>query len=56
MSSADTETEAAPEAPSDDRREALLATFTEHLGDAVVASHIRPGLGLWIRVTTSGCA
>ena len=44
--------EAAPEAPSDDRREALLATFTDHLGDAVVDSHIRPGQGLWIRVAT----
>jgi NADH-quinone oxidoreductase subunit C len=53
---AETEAEAAPEAPSDDRREALLATFTEHLGDALLASHIRPGLGLWIRVTTDAWA
>jgi NADH-quinone oxidoreductase subunit C len=42
----------APEAATDDRREALLAIFGEHLGDALVGSHIRPGLGLWIRVTT----
>ena len=45
-----------PAAPSDERREALLATFTEHLGDAVVASHIRPGQGLWIRVATDAWA
>ena len=36
----------------DERREALLAIFAEHLGDAVVASHIRPGEGLWIRIAT----
>jgi NADH-quinone oxidoreductase subunit C len=44
--------EAAPEAPRDEAREALLAEFTEHLGDAVLESHIRPGQGLWIRVAT----
>jgi NADH-quinone oxidoreductase subunit C len=44
--------EAAPDAPQDDARAALLAEFTEHLGDAVVDSHIRPGQGLWIRVAT----
>jgi NADH-quinone oxidoreductase subunit C len=44
--------EAAPEAPRDDQREALLAVFGEHLGDAVVGSYIRPGQGLWIRVAT----
>ncbi len=42
----------APEAPTDDRREALLAVFGEHLGDAVVGHHIKPGLALWIRVAT----
>jgi NADH-quinone oxidoreductase subunit C len=47
-----TDTEAASEAPSDDRREALLAVFREHLGDAVVDHHLKPGLGLWIRVAT----
>ena len=46
------EPEAAPEAPRDDAREALLAEFTEHLGDAVLESHLRPGQGLWIRVAT----
>lgn len=44
--------DAAPEAPSDEAREALLAVFSEHLGDALVQSHIKPGLGLWIRVAT----
>ncbi|MEQ1785908.1 MAG: NADH-quinone oxidoreductase subunit C [Acidimicrobiales bacterium] len=51
-----TTTEAAPEVASDDQREALLATFTEHLGDAVVGSHIKPGQGLWIRVATAAWA
>ncbi len=41
-----------PETPADDRREALLAVFVEHLGDAVVDHHIKPGLALWIRVST----
>ena len=46
--------EAAPEAeePRDERREELLAAFTERLGDAVVDHHVRPGHGLWIRVAT----
>ena len=44
--------DAPPEVATDDRREALLAVFTEHLGDAVVDSLIKPGQGLWIRVTT----
>ncbi|HEY9556528.1 MAG TPA: NADH-quinone oxidoreductase subunit C [Acidimicrobiales bacterium] len=49
----DTATEEAPvEAPTDDRREAVLAVLSEHLGDALVDSHIKPGLGLWVRVTT----
>lgn len=42
----------APEAARDERREALLAVFTEHLGDAVVGSHVKPGEGLWVRVAT----
>jgi NADH-quinone oxidoreductase subunit C len=49
-------TEEAPEVVSDDRREALLAIFQEHLGDAVVGSHLRPGQGLWIRVATAAWA
>jgi NADH-quinone oxidoreductase subunit C len=44
--------EAPPEVIRDDRREALLAVFTEHLGDAVVDSLIKPGQGLWLRVAT----
>lgn len=41
-----TTTDDAPEVVSDDRREALLAVFSEHLGDAVVESHLKPGQGL----------
>jgi NADH-quinone oxidoreductase subunit C len=48
----DTTTEAAEEVLTDDRREALLAVFTEHLGDAVLEHDLRPGVGLWIRVAT----
>ena len=44
--------ETPPEVVTDDRREALLAVFSEHLGDAVVDSLIKPSQGLWIRVTT----
>ena len=51
-----TATEDAPEVATDDRREALLAIFTEHLGDAVVGSHLKPGQGLWIRVATAAWA
>ena len=54
---APTEPEAeAPEVVTDDRREALLAVFAEHLGDAVVEHHIRPGQGLWIRVANEAWA
>jgi NADH-quinone oxidoreductase subunit C len=49
--------EAAPEPEiRDEAREAVLAIFKEHLGDAVVAHHIRPGQNLWIRVTTDAWA
>lgn len=52
LSSADTEApEAEAEAPRDDRREAVLARINEHLGDAVVGSHIRVDDELWVRVT-----
>jgi NADH-quinone oxidoreductase subunit C len=40
----------------DDAREALLAELTEHLGDAIVASHIQPGHDLWVRVGTDAWA
>jgi NADH-quinone oxidoreductase subunit C len=42
--------EEAAEAPRDEAREELLATYAAELGDAVVGSHIRPGADLWIRV------
>ncbi|MEO7572498.1 MAG: NADH-quinone oxidoreductase subunit C [Acidimicrobiales bacterium] len=45
-----------PELASDDRREALLAVFSEHLGDAVVDSHLKAGHALWIRVATAAWA
>lgn len=48
-----TTTDDAPEVATDDRREALLAVFSEHLGDAVVESHLKPGQGLWVRVATA---
>jgi NADH-quinone oxidoreductase subunit C len=48
--------EEAPAEVHDDRREAILATFAEHLGDAVVDSHLRAGQGLWIRVATEAWA
>lgn len=43
------ETPAAPEV--DEARQAVIDTFTEELGDAVVGSHIRVGDDVWIRVT-----
>ncbi|MFZ6005866.1 MAG: NADH-quinone oxidoreductase subunit C [Actinomycetota bacterium] len=54
-----TTTETAPEpeaAPTDDRRQALLAVFEDALGDAVVGHHLKPGLGLWVRVRTDAWA
>jgi NADH-quinone oxidoreductase subunit C len=52
-----TATEEAPsEVVTDDRREAVLAVFAEHLGDALVDSLIKPGQGLWIRVATGAWA
>jgi NADH-quinone oxidoreductase subunit C len=51
-----TATEETTEVVTDDRREALLAVFQEHLGDAVLDSHIKPGQGLWIRVATAAWA
>ena len=38
--------------PTDERREALLATITGELGEAVLGSHIRAGDDLWVRVAT----
>jgi NADH-quinone oxidoreductase subunit C len=49
-----TTTEEAPvEEVRDDAREALLAVFAEHLGDALLDSLIKPRQGLWIRVATA---
>jgi NADH-quinone oxidoreductase subunit C len=45
----DTETTEAPAV--DETRAGLLAAFEDGLGDAVVGSHIKPGIGLWVRVT-----
>lgn len=50
MSDTDT-TETADAPATDEVRAGLLAAFEDGLGDAVVASHIKPGIGLWIRVT-----
>jgi NADH-quinone oxidoreductase subunit C len=53
----DTATDEAPaEVVTDDRREALLADVTDHLGDAVVGSHLKPRQALWIRVATDAWA
>ncbi len=46
----------APEVAPDDRREALLAVLSEHLGDAVLDSHLQPGRNLWVRVATEAWA
>lgn len=48
MTDAATETTEAP--ATDDLRAGLLATFEQELGDAVVQSFIKPGIGLWVRV------
>lgn len=53
---AGTTTDDAPDAVADEPREALLAVFSEHLGDALVESHLKPGQGLWIRVATDAWA
>jgi NADH-quinone oxidoreductase subunit C len=47
--------EAAP-APTDDRRAALLARVEEELGEGVVESFVKPGIGLWVRVTDEAWA
>ena len=52
----ETPTDDAPVEARDDAREAILAVFAEHLGDAVLDSLIKPGQGLWIRVATDAWA
>lgn len=49
---ADAEATEAEPVERDEAREQLLASFGDALGDALVASHIEPGRGLWIRVAT----
>lgn len=40
----------------DDRRAGLLATLEGELGDAVVESFVKPGIGLWVRVSAEAWA
>ena len=53
LSSAETTTETgevtAPE--TDERREGLVESLRDELGDAVLDHHLRPGDDLWVRVT-----
>jgi len=37
---------------ADEKREALLADLSEHLGENLVESHLRPHEDLWLRVTS----
>jgi NADH-quinone oxidoreductase subunit C len=50
MSEESTEATTEDAGPADEAREALLAELTGLLGDAVVATHLRPGQNLWLRV------
>lgn len=53
LSSADTETPTEDETPAsepDPRREELLASLTERLGDDLLGTHLQPGVDLWLRV------
>ena len=43
-------------APTDERREALLARITDALGDAVVDSHLKVNDDLWVRVAPEAWA
>jgi NADH-quinone oxidoreductase subunit C len=50
---------AADEAPvevRDERREAQLAQLQVDLGDALIGSHVQPGLDLWLRVDRAAWA
>jgi NADH-quinone oxidoreductase subunit C len=38
-------------APTDERRAGLLAALEAQLGDGIVESYLKPGIGLWVRVT-----
>ncbi len=50
MPSADETAETTEEAPVDEARQALLEVLTTEFGDTLVASHLKPGDDLWIRV------
>ena len=51
LSSADVDETTEAEAPAtDEAREEIVALFAEELGDALLASHVRPGDDVWLRV------
>ncbi|HEX2382301.1 MAG TPA: NADH-quinone oxidoreductase subunit C [Acidimicrobiales bacterium] len=50
MSSVDAEPTTEETTATDELRSGLLAAFEEELGDALVASHVRAGVDLWVRV------
>lgn len=52
----DTETDVEPDAPVDEARTALLDALSAELGDAVVETHLIPGVDLWVRVSTDAWA
>ena len=56
LSSADTEAPPQQDAPSDERRDAVVAQLRDAIGDALVAVHLVPGQDLWVRVATSSWA
>ncbi len=52
LPSADQDTQASEneETATDEARQSLLEAMTSELGDALVASHLEPGVDLWVRV------
>jgi NADH-quinone oxidoreductase subunit C len=50
LSSVDAEPTTEESVASDDLRSGLVAAFEEELGDAVVGSHVREGVDVWVRV------
>ena len=38
------------EAPTDEQRDALVASLADALGDALLESHVEPGVDVWVRV------
>jgi len=48
--------EAEPEAPRDERRDAIVAQLVDALGDAVIESHVEAGRDIWVRVATEAWA